>query len=137
MNVELTIEERDFLTSLLKEESKNMLEDLSGSEQVQISDTAIRILNDAHDIVSRIHGKLTHSSTDNSYLKPEIKMIIFEGDFVQLVQNFHGNDDEWLQVKECEVYDIALLSNGARVPATDAYIRGVQSAKEHKDAQAK
>ena len=55
MNVELTIEERDFLTSLLKEESKNMLEDLSGSEQVQISDTAIRILNDAHDIVSRIH----------------------------------------------------------------------------------
>jgi hypothetical protein len=68
MNVELTIEERDFLTSLLKEESKNMLEDLSGSEQVQISDTAIRILNDAHDIVSRIHGKLTHSysSTDNS-----------------------------------------------------------------------
>ena len=68
MNVELTIEELDFLTSLLKEESKNMLEDLSGSEQVQISDTAIRILNDAHDIVSRIHGKLTHSysSTDNS-----------------------------------------------------------------------
>tara|TARA_Y100000401_G_scaffold55958_1_gene44338 strand:- start:639 stop:839 length:201 start_codon:yes stop_codon:yes gene_type:complete len=66
MNVELTIEERDFLTSLLKEESKNMLEDLSGSEQVQISDTAIRILNDAHDIVSRIHKKLTHSSTDNS-----------------------------------------------------------------------
>ena len=66
MNVELTIEERDFLTSLLKEEAKNMLEDLSGSEQVQISDTAIRILNDAHDIVSRIHGKLTHSSTDNS-----------------------------------------------------------------------
>ena len=68
MNVELTIEERDFLTSLLKEESKNMLEDLSGSEQVQISDTAIRILNDAHYIVSRIHGKLTHSysSTDNS-----------------------------------------------------------------------
>ena len=61
MNVELTIEELDFLTSLLKEESKNMLEDLSGSEQVQISDTAIRILNDAHDIVSRIHGKLTHS----------------------------------------------------------------------------
>ena len=66
MNVELTIEERDFLTSLLKEESKNMLEDLSGSEQVQISDTAIRILNDAHDIVSRIHGKITHSPTDNS-----------------------------------------------------------------------
>ena len=66
MNVELTIEERDFLTSLLKEESKNILEDLSGSEQVQISDTAIRILNDAHDIVSRIHEKLTHSSTDNS-----------------------------------------------------------------------
>ncbi len=64
-------------------------------------------------------------------------MIIFEGDFVQLVQNFHGNDDEWLQVKECEVYDIALLSNGARVPATDAYIRGVRSAKEHKDAQTK
>ena len=64
-------------------------------------------------------------------------MIIFEGDFVQLVQNFHGNDDDWLQVKECEAYDIALLSNGARVPATDAYIRGVRSAKEHKDAQAK
>ena len=64
-------------------------------------------------------------------------MIIFEGDFVQLVENFHGNDDEWLQVKECEVYDIALLSNGARVPATDTYIRGVRSAKEHKDAQTK
>ena len=62
-------------------------------------------------------------------------MIIFEGDFVQLVENFYGNDDEWLQVKECEVYDIALLSNGARVPATDAYIKKVRSANEHKVAQ--
>ena len=62
-------------------------------------------------------------------------MIIFEGDFVQLVENFYGNDDEWLQVKESEVYDIALLSNGARVPATDAYIKKVRSANEHKVAQ--
>ena len=59
-------------------------------------------------------------------------MIIFEGDFVQLVQNFHGNDDEWLHVVECEPYDIALLSNGARVPATDAYIKKVRSSKEHR-----
>ncbi len=64
-------------------------------------------------------------------------MIIFEGDFVQLVQNFHGNDDEWLRVVECEPYDIALLSNGARVPATDAYIRGVRSEKEHVHAEYK
>ena len=58
-------------------------------------------------------------------------MIIFEGDFVQLVLNFHGNDDEWLHVVECEPYDIALLSNGARVPATDAYIKKVRSSKQH------
>tara|TARA_R100001509_G_C4676109_1_gene151869 strand:- start:159 stop:356 length:198 start_codon:yes stop_codon:yes gene_type:complete len=57
-------------------------------------------------------------------------MIIFEGDFVQLVNNFYGNNDEWLQVKECEIYDIALLSNGIRVPVTDAYIRCVRSEKE-------
>ena len=63
-------------------------------------------------------------------------MIIFEGDFVQLFENFYGNDDEWLQVNVCEVYDIALLSNGARVPATNAYIRSVRSAKEHRVAQA-
>ena len=64
-------------------------------------------------------------------------MILFEGDFVQLVENFYGSDDEWLQVKECEVYDIALLSNGARVPATDAYIRGMRSEKEHIHAEYK
>ena len=58
MQIELTIEERDFLTSLLKEEADNLLEDLSGSEQVQISNTAVRILNESHDIVSGIHNKL-------------------------------------------------------------------------------
>ena len=63
-------------------------------------------------------------------------MIIFEGDFVQLVQNFHGSNDEWLEVKECEVYDIALLSNGTRVPATKEHIKKVRSANEHKAAQA-
>jgi hypothetical protein len=59
MQIELTIEERDFLTSLLKEEADNLLEDLSGSEQVQISNTAVRILNESHDIVSGIHKKLS------------------------------------------------------------------------------
>ena len=65
MQIELTIEERDFLTSLLKEEADNLLEDLSGSEQVQISNTAVRILNESHDIVSGIHKKL-FSLTNNS-----------------------------------------------------------------------
>ena len=65
MQIELTIEERDFLTSLLKEEADNLLEDLSGSEEVQISNTAVRILNESHDIVSGIHKKL-FNLTNNS-----------------------------------------------------------------------
>ena len=57
-------------------------------------------------------------------------MILFVGDYVQLKQNFYGSDDEWLEVKDLEVYDILVLSNGARVPALDNYISKAKSAKE-------
>ena len=38
---------------MLKTEARNLLEDLSGAESVQISETAIRLLNeDAHTVAS-------------------------------------------------------------------------------------
>mgnify|MGYP003626230405 CR=1 FL=1 len=55
-------------------------------------------------------------------------MIIFEGDFVQLHENFYGSNDEWLTVVKIEPYDICILSNGAVVCASDHYILTVRSA---------
>ena len=59
-------------------------------------------------------------------------MIIFEGDFVQLWDNFNGSNDAWLQVVTIEPYDICILSNGAMVCASDHYISAVKSAFEVK-----
>lgn len=59
-------------------------------------------------------------------------MIIFEGDFVQLHNNFGGGQYAWLQVVTIEPYDICILSNGAMVCASDQYISAVKSAFEVK-----
>ena len=61
-----------------------------------------------------------------------VEMIIFEGDFVQLWDNFNGPNDAWLQVVTIEPYDICILSNGAMVCASDQYISAVKSAFEVK-----
>ena len=55
-------------------------------------------------------------------------MIIFEGDFVQLHDNFDGHNDAWLRVVTIEPYDLCVLSNGVRVCASDQYISAVKSA---------
>ncbi len=55
-------------------------------------------------------------------------MIIFEGDFVQLHNNYGGCDDAWLQVVTIKPYDICVLANGATVCASEQYIFAVKSA---------
>ena len=60
-------------------------------------------------------------------------MIVFIGDYVQLVHNFYGSNNAWMRVKDVEPYDILLLSNGARVPASENYIRKVKSRFEVND----
>ena len=60
-------------------------------------------------------------------------MIIFEGDSVQLHENFYGSDDEWLTVVKVEPYDICILSNCAMVCASDHYILNARSASESKE----
>ena len=59
-------------------------------------------------------------------------MILFAGDYIQLHNNFYGNDSDWLQVIEIEPYDICLLSNGARVCASAEYIKAVLSENQYK-----
>ena len=58
-------------------------------------------------------------------------MIIFIGDYVQLRNNFHGDDSDWLRVDDIEVHDILVLSTryygGVRVCASDDYIHKVKS----------
>jgi len=66
MRIELTIKQRDYLVGLMNEERQNLLEDLSGSEQVQISDTAARVLNASFDTVAEIHKQLISADSDNS-----------------------------------------------------------------------
>ena len=56
MEIHLTAPEKDFLCRLLKEEANNLLDDLDGERQ--ISETAIRLLNEAHDFVSRLKRKI-------------------------------------------------------------------------------
>ena len=59
MQLYLTVEEQQFLCRLLKEESDNLLGDLNaGGESGVLSETAIRLLNDAHDFVSRLKRKI-------------------------------------------------------------------------------
>ena len=55
---ELTADEHAHLVQLLKQEYQNLREDLSGSEFVDISETAIRLLNDDSKIVSSLLKKL-------------------------------------------------------------------------------
>jgi len=59
-------------------------------------------------------------------------MILFMGDYVQLHDNFYGNDSDWLQIIGIEPYDICLLSNGARVCASSEYIKAVLSENQYK-----
>lgn len=61
--------------------------------------------------------------------------IIFVGDYIQLKNNFYGNNSDWLRVDDCEVYDICVLSNGVRVCASAEYIASVKSADEYKEMQ--
>ena len=56
MEIHLTVSEKDFLCRLLKEEANNLLDDLDGEKE--ISETAIRVLNEAHDFVSRLKRKI-------------------------------------------------------------------------------
>ena len=64
--------------------------------------------------------------------QPKI-LILFVGDYVQLHHNFYGHNSEWLRITEIEPYDICVLSNGARVCASTAYIVNVMSANEYKE----
>jgi len=59
-------------------------------------------------------------------------MILFVGDYIQLHQNFYGQDSDWLQVIGIEPYDICLLSNGARVCASREYIKAVLTENQYK-----
>ena len=55
---ELTNEEYRYLFLLLKKEDENLHEDLSGVDCVDISETAIRLLNDNSNIVESLLKKL-------------------------------------------------------------------------------
>lgn len=54
----LTSEEYRYLFLLLKKEDENLHEDLSGADCVDISETAIRLLNDNSNIVKSLLKKL-------------------------------------------------------------------------------
>ena len=56
-----------------------------------------------------------------------MKMMLFVGDYVQLHNNFLGNDSEWLQVIEIQPYDICVLSNGVHVCASPEYVKAALS----------
>lgn len=59
-------------------------------------------------------------------------LILFVGDYVQLHDNFYGNDSDWVQIIGIEPYDICMLSNGARVCASREYIKAVLSENQYK-----
>jgi len=61
------------------------------------------------------------------------KLMLFVGDYIQLHNNFLGNDSEWLQVIDIEPYDLCLLSNGARVCASLEYIKVALSEGQYKE----
>lgn len=56
--LELTTYEHKYLVEMLKVEQQNLHEDLSGADCVEISQTAIRLLNDDSDIVESLLKKL-------------------------------------------------------------------------------
>ena len=55
---ELTSDEQSYLVSLLKRDSENLNEDLSGADCVDISETAARLLNEDSNIVDSLLRKL-------------------------------------------------------------------------------
>tara|TARA_R110000737_G_C14186085_1_gene414412 strand:+ start:237 stop:482 length:246 start_codon:yes stop_codon:yes gene_type:complete len=55
---EVTGEEYRYLVQLLNQEEKNLLEDLSGADCVDISQTAVRLLNDDSELVEGLLKKL-------------------------------------------------------------------------------
>lgn len=58
-------------------------------------------------------------------------LILFVGDYIQLHDNFYGNDSDWIQIIGVEPYDICLLSNGARVCASREYVKAVLSESQY------
>ena len=64
--------------------------------------------------------------------KKEKQLILFIGDYVQLHQNFYGENSQWLEIVDIEPYDICLLSNGIRVCASSEYISSAKSPIEYK-----
>ena len=60
LEFELTSDEHRYLVKMLKQEKQNLSEDLSGSDYVDISETAIRLLNDDSNIVDSMLKKLGH-----------------------------------------------------------------------------
>ena len=72
-----------------------------------------------------------------SNYKPETakvpQLILFIGDYIQLHNNFLGDDSEWLQIIDIEPYDLCLLSNGARVCASVEYVKAVLSESQYKE----
>lgn len=61
------------------------------------------------------------------------QLILFIGDYIQLHNNFFGNDSDWLNITNIEPYDICVLSNGDRVCASTEYIANVLSPIEYKE----
>lgn len=61
------------------------------------------------------------------------QLILFIGDYVQLHNNFYGEDSEWLRIEDIEPYDLCVLSNGARVCASVEYIASVKSPIEYRE----
>ena len=58
LTIKIDTNEASCLVKMLKTEARNLLEDLSGAESVQISETAIRLLNEDHDTVASLLKKL-------------------------------------------------------------------------------
>ena len=58
LTIKIDTNEANWLVKMLKTEARNLLEDLSGAESVQISETAIRLLNEAAHTVASVLKKL-------------------------------------------------------------------------------
>ena len=56
--IQLTSDETNYLVSVLRQDAENLSIDLSGAPCVDISSTAIRLLNDDEDIVESLLKKL-------------------------------------------------------------------------------
>jgi len=56
--IQLTSDEQRYLVKMLKQEAENLNEDLSGADCVDISETAIRLLNDDSNVVDSLLKKL-------------------------------------------------------------------------------